>query len=153
MSKSKKLITLNITDKSTGIQYNQEQIIANQFAKYFQEVPINARKNIPTEKCNFKDYLLKSKSNSMYFYETNTLEVFDMMNKLNDRYSTGDIDIPNQFLKILSFPLSYLISYIANRSLSTGYVPDSLKIGKETPISQIIDQLQFVTVLSKSLKD
>ena len=134
MTKSKKLITLNITDKSTGIKYNQEKTIANQFAKYFQEVPINARKNIPTEKCNFKDYLPNSKTNSMYFYETNPSEVSNMINKLNDHSSTGDIDIPNQFLKILSFPLSYLISYIANRSLSTGYVPDTLKTGKQTPV-------------------
>ena len=57
-----------------------------------------------------------------------------MINKLNDHSSTGDIDIPNQFLKMLSFPLSYLISYISNRSLTTGHVPNILKIGKQTPV-------------------
>ena len=35
---------------------------------------------------------------------------------------------------MLSFPLSYMISYIANRSLISGYVPNTLKVGKQTPI-------------------
>ena len=91
-------------------------------------------KNIPTKNYNFRDYLPKAKTNSMYFYETNPQEVFNMINTLNNHCSTGDIDIPNQFLKMLSFPLSYLVSYIANRTLSTGYVPDRLKIGKQTPV-------------------
>ena len=94
MTKNKKSIILNITDKLTGIQYQQEKNIANQFAKYFEEVPINTRNNIPTVNRNFKDYLPKSESKSMYFYETSPSEVFNMINKLNDHSSTGDIDIP-----------------------------------------------------------
>ena len=70
----------------------------------------------------------------MYFYETNPNEVFDLINKLKNNCSTGDIDIPNQFLKLIAFPLSYIIAYIANRSIISGYMPNILKVGKQTPI-------------------
>ena len=48
--------------------------------------------------------------------------------------STGNMDVPNQFLKMISFPLSYMLSYLINRSLNSGEMPRAFKIGKQTPV-------------------
>ena len=134
VTKIKKSIPLNIKDNKTGQTYNQPKVIANHFAEYFEQVPLNIRNNIPTSIPSFTNYLPQSTKRSMYFYETNPNEVFDLINKLKNNCSTGDIDIPNQFLKLIAFPLSYIIAYIANRSIISGYMPNILKVGKQTPI-------------------
>ena len=97
-------------------------------------IPLNIRNNIPTSVPSFTNYLPQSTKRSMYFYETNPDEVFDFINKLKNNSSTGDIDIPIHFLKLIAFPLSYIIAYIANRSIISGYMPNILKVGKQTPI-------------------
>ena len=134
VTKNKKSILLNITDNKTGKIYNQPEEICKHFAEYFEHVPLNVRNKIPTTVPSFKNYLPQSAKQSMYFKETDPAEVLNFINKLKDNCSTGDIDIPNQFLKIIGFPLSYLISYIANRSILSGYMPNILKVGKQTPI-------------------
>ncbi len=40
------------------------------------------------------------------------------------------LDVPNQFIKIVSQPLSKPLSYIFNESISTGVFPDSFKVSK-----------------------
>lgn len=134
VSKSKKATFRNISKKETKELFNDPQDIANQFAEYFKNVPTNVRSKLSKTTRDFTTYLFKQRENSMFFSETDPLEVFNLINKLKNNCSTGNFDVPNLFLKMINFPLSYLITYIANRSFKEGFVPDWLKIGKQTPI-------------------
>ena len=42
--------------------------------------------------------------------------------------------MPNTFLKIIARPLSQILTTIINRSMFCGYVPNVMKIGKQTPV-------------------
>ena len=84
--------------------------------------------------CKFNKKYKKSLRNSMFFNDSTPLEVFDLLNKLKNSCSTGNVDIPNQFLKLITFPLSYILSHLINRSLSSGIMPTLLKVGKQTPV-------------------
>ena len=46
----------------------------------------------------------------------------------------ASLDVPNQFIKIVSQPLSKPLSYIFNESITTGVFPDSFKISKVIPV-------------------
>lgn len=54
---------------------------------------------------------------------------------------------------MINIQLSYIITYLVNRSFNGGYFPKALKVGKQTPafngvktIFQILGQLQYVIV-------
>lgn len=64
MTKNKKFINLNITDEFTGDQYKHEKPIVQQFAKYFEQVPINVRNKLPIKRPDYNEYLPRSLSNS-----------------------------------------------------------------------------------------
>ena len=141
VTKNKKTVGTNIKDNKTGIIYNNPTDISNKFAEYFENVPSQVRDKLPTTESDFYKYMPESVSQSMYLGDTDPLEVFNLIHKLKNSCSTGDTDIPNQFLKMLSFPLSYLLAYIINRSLTTGQMPRLLKIGKQTPVFKSGDKL------------
>ena len=134
VSKKNKKVQTNIKDVNSDIVYSDPEKISNKFAEYFESVPVTVRDKLATDKPDFTKYMNDPVSHSMFLEETSPLEVFELIHKLKNNCSTGDTDIPNQFLKIIGFPLSYMLSYIINRSLNTGQMPRSFKIGKQTPV-------------------
>ena len=134
VTRTRKTISTNMKDLATGKVYNDPKEIADCFAKYFEQVPHNVRKKLSSKVPDFTNYLPKSLRNSMFFNDSTPLEVFDLLNKLKNSCSTGNVDIPNQFLKLITFPLSYILSHLINRSLSSGIMPTLLKVGKQTPV-------------------
>ena len=53
---------------------------------------------------------------------------------MKENSSSGPIPVPNLFLKIIAKPLSQILMTIINRSMFSGYVPNTFKIGKQTPV-------------------
>ena len=134
VSRTKKSLNLKLIDKNTGQLFTDPSEISNCFAKYFENVPVNVRNKLPSTVPDFRKYLPKPSPHTIYFYDTDPLEIFNLINKLKNSCSTGDLDVPNQFLKMLAFPLSYIITYLTNRSINSGCMPRELKIGKQTPV-------------------
>ena len=134
VSRTKKSLNLKLIDKNTGQLFTDPSEISNCFAKYFENVPVNVRNKLPFTVPDFRKYLPKPSPHTIYFYDTDPLEIFNLINKLKNSCSTGDLDVPNQFLKMLAFPLSYIITYLTNRSINSGCMPRELKIGKQTPV-------------------
>ena len=44
------------------------------------------------------------------------------------------MNAPNKFLKVIAQPLSQILVTIINRSMEIGYVPNSFKVGQQTPV-------------------
>ena len=129
--------SLPIAIKDTkGNKIEGDQNIANEFAKYFKNVPSQTKKKIGSIENDYLYYLHKNKKIDSYLELTNTNpeEVYDHIIKLKNNSSPGPIKVPNSFLKTISKPLSVVLAYIINRSMYSGYVPNIMKIGKQTPV-------------------
>ena len=134
ITKKKKSIGTEIKNLKSGKLFTRPNDIANGFAQYFEQVPHDVREKLPSNIRDFAKYMSKRVRNSMYFSETTPLEVFKLINNLKNSSSTGDVDIPNVFLKLINFPLSYILTYLINRSIKSGVMPAILKVGKQTPV-------------------
>ncbi len=134
-TKNKKSLPTVVKDIN-GNLIEGDQKIANAFAKYFKSVPGKTKSDIRSYKHPYLHYLNKSKPIDDYLEltPTNTEEVYKHIMKLKIGSSTGPVQIPNTFLKLLSKPLSHILTSIINRSIHSGYMPKFMKIGKQTPV-------------------
>ena len=132
--------------------------VANAFPRYFESVPGKTKSKIPQYKHPYMHYLNRSKASKSYLVldDTNADEVYKYIMKLKNGSSPGPIDVPNAFLKLISVPLSNVLSVIINRSMSIGYVPQSMKVGKQTPVHKggdmIVSNFRPITVCSSIAK-
>lgn len=131
----KQLINKNQPSKIHIINQNNEIIqepksIANAFNEYF----INLFKSSSLIDNNHKKFLNLSNTASISFEPTNANEIINLTNQLSNS-STLDIHfISNKILKIIIYPISNILSYLFNKFISAGIIPDSLKISKVSPI-------------------
>ena len=109
---------------------------AKSFAKYFENVPSATIKKIPRNTRHFKEFMKSIKPNSNYFNMDNCTvdEVKKHIMQLKSSSSPGPLKIPNQFLKLIGEELAYPLHIAINKSMSAGYFPSILKIGKQTPV-------------------
>ena len=135
ISKKKKSFPNSVIN-TTGDTLDNPQKIANSFADYFESIPGKNKKKVPHSKKHFLDYLHKQPrvDNYLALHHASTEEVYKHMVQLKDRSSPGPIDISNTFIKLIAAPLSHILTYIINCSMTTGYVPECFKIGKQTPV-------------------
>ena len=133
-NRSKTLPTA-ITDLK-GKNISGDQNIANTFAEYFKNVAQQTKNKIPQYKHPYLNYLNKCKPIDSYLdlQCTNTHEVYEQIIRLKDNSSSGPTNISNKFLKLLAKPLSDILTHVINYSLQMGYVPNSFKLGKQTPV-------------------
>ena len=115
------------------------QVIAENFAEYFESVPANTLEKIkpaPGNDNKYLDHLHKNRPVDRYLmlHDTNSFEDENFIKTLKDRSSSGPLVIPNKFIKLLASPLSLIMAHIINISLNIGYVPKILKTGKQTPV-------------------
>ena len=61
-------------------------------------------------------------------------EVCSLFKGLNDHKSSLDIPLSNKLIKIAAQPLSIPLTYIYNKSIETGIVPDILKVSQISPV-------------------
>ena len=69
-----------------------------------------------------------------FFKPTNEDEVLKIIKRLGSRKSAGHDDIKSDVIKQVAKEIASPLTMIFNTSLSTGIVPDDLKIAKFVPI-------------------
>ena len=105
-SKSMKQIPLNIKNIKNEIM-SDPQIIAENFADYFESVPELIRSKIkppPLNDNKYLDHLHKNRPVNRYLVmnDTNINEVEHLINSVKDNSSSGPISIPSKFIEILA---------------------------------------------------
>ena len=103
---------------------------------YFKTIPAKTKTKIQPFRHPYLHYLNKCKPVDDYLVleYTNKDEVYKHIIKLKNNSSSGPIDVPNQFLKLIAIPIASVMCCIINRSIYSGYVPKQMKIGKQTPV-------------------
>ena len=114
--------------------------ISNEFCKYFSEVGNKFASKIPQPKTPFNEYLKQKNKNSMFFTPTDPEEIQKTLSTLKPKNSHGHDNISSKLLKTLASSLKYPLSIIINKSLETGYVPESMKLAKVIPIYKSKDK-------------
>jgi hypothetical protein len=111
--------------------------ISNQFCKFFTDVGPKLAAEIDQSDKHYTEYfnnLHKEIPNSMYFIPTDPVEIVKIINKLQNKSSTGHDMISNNLLKGIKEGISFPLSIIFNKSISEGRIPNKLKFAEIKPI-------------------
>ena len=113
---------------------DDEKEIANTFNSYFTCIGSSISKNVKKSSKHFTDYLGNSTRESIFFLPTNENEIIEVVKQLRNTSSAGHDDISVTFLKKIIYAIATPLSIIFNLSITTGIVPNSLKLAKVTPV-------------------
>ena len=108
--------------------------IATSFNDYFTSIADNIRKTIPNSRKQFSSFLKNPVHNSLFFFQTDTTEVSQMLSSLDTNKSSGPYSIPSQILPLITDHISAPLAKIFNLSFSCGIFPNNLKIAKVIPV-------------------
>ena len=94
---------------------------------------------------------------SMYIDPVDSNDIKDIINKLKPEISTGFDSISCKLLKLSAVYILVPLTHIINLSITTGIVPEQMKIAKVIPIfkmvilqtRQLINQLAFYKILER----
>ena len=119
------------------------KIISNEFCKYFTEIGNKFASKIPKPKRPFNEYLNHRHNQSIFLIPTDPEEIQKTIASLKPKNSYGHDQISSKLLKTISTSIKYPLSIIVNKSLSTGYVPTSMKLARIIPIYKAKDKSQM----------
>ena len=107
--------------------------MCSEFNNYFTNVASNLNKykytNITPP--DFNSFLNNPLSSSIYLSPISSLEIENIIKKLDDHKSN---DLSPKVLKQLLIPFSRSLIYLFNSCMLTGVFPDELKVAKVTPL-------------------
>lgn len=118
------------------IVINDPQVIANEFNKYFIEIPniLSNSLNAHTNPLIFLKHTEKKLFKSFFLYPTSESEVQKIVGQLKNTSSVGLDSIPSAILKENIELLSKPLTLIFNSSFETGIFPTTLKTSKVIPL-------------------
>ena len=143
------------------MDYNSKHI-TEEFGKYFANIgrePTNTvTKPIHTTDTYIKNILPNPKS--MFLRPTTQQEIEKLIDKLENKSSSGHDDISNRLLKKLKTSISAPLQTIFNKSLMTGVFPDLMKKGDVVPLYKAREKylttnytpISLLTTISKILE-
>ena len=109
-------------------------MIAEIVNKYFSRIGPILAKTIGVTPNVYTDYLPPSFCNSAVFVHTDSNEILQIIDSLNNTNSTGEDDVPSIILKQWAQYVANLLSKLINNAFESGIFPTALKSGKVVPI-------------------
>lgn len=114
-----------------GISTSDQQEIGRKFCEYFCDLPRLAQRNINKSFKNY-DNLIPINENSISLYFATPKEVYDLINKLNNKSSKHDI--PVKILKASNDLIAPILCKLFNMCVEQAIYPQILKIARIVPI-------------------
>ena len=142
-----------------GKMFTTPYDVANQFNTHFINVGPSLANSIPDyTNSDPTVYIHNSPLSSFVMSTVTESQVSKLFSQSN--IHKASLDIPNRLIKIASKQLSVPFTFIFNKSITTGIIPDIFKISRVTPIYKngnkpiliIIDQFRYCLHLVKSWK-
>ena len=134
LGRGKKQSTQNKFKDDNGNVFINPEDISNQFNDFFVNIGPKLASNIHSSGKNYYDYLKDSKNNSLYMKPIVEMDITKIIEKFNQNKSAGNNDIGNYTIKRVAKETVKPLTLIFNLSISTGVVPNKLKIAKVIPI-------------------
>ena len=117
--------------------------IANEFNKFFVNIGPKLAKEINNSGKDYFEYINNPLCENIFMKPIVETEIIKIISKFNKNKSPGYDDIGNNDLKKISKEIAIPLTRIFNLSISSGEVPDSLKIAKVVPIYKKSDPQVF----------
>ena len=109
---------------------NDAKQITNHFNQYFSNVGNVLREKLPQSYSDFKTYLPKSSSISLYFNPVTPTKVKRVITELKSKHSCGLDGISTRILKLSPGNIALILAHIFNLSLSEGVFLKAFKQAK-----------------------
>ena len=112
-------------------------MIANEFNKYFNSIASNLNEQLTdmplsdSQFKNFEDFLMPANRNSIFLNDCTHLEILEIISQLENGKAS---DIPIRVIKKSAHLTCHVLAFHFNNFMMKGLFPDSLKVGKVTPI-------------------
>ena len=118
--------------------------IAEAFNNYFSKIGKLTSQNVPNSPKHYTDYLTNPVLNSIFIEPIEPSKLIDIVNKMKPKTSSGHDEISTKMIKQTINHIILPLTHIVNKSLTTGIVPQQLKIAKVIPVykSSNHDQLK-----------
>ena len=116
------------------IVFTDTKDISNQFNDFFVTVGPQLASNIQITDKKYFDYLHDPKTNTMYMKPIVEMDITKIIKKFDRNKSAGNDNIGNFIINRVSKEIVKPLARIFNFSISTGIVPEKLKIAKVIPI-------------------
>ena len=129
-----------------GTTISDPQLIANKFNTFFANIGLTTSEGVPSSEHNFAYFLRKSDrnyTNSLFFEPIHQEELINTVKLLKPKSSMGHDNISTKLLKYSIMHLAMPLTHIFNLSLTSGTVPNNMKIAKVVPIFKSGDNKQF----------
>ena len=134
IGKGKKQSTSCKFKDGCGNIISNPQNISEKFNDFFVNVGPNLASTIHNTGKQYYDYLQDVNSECMYMKPIIEMDVIKIIDKFSPNKSAGLDGIGNYIIKNVSKEIVAPLTQIFNLSLTTGIVPDKLKIAKVVPI-------------------
>jgi hypothetical protein len=120
--------------RESGTIITDPTVISNEFNDFFVNVGPKLASQIHNSGKNYYDYLRAPCQKSIFMKPITESEILKIINKFDKNKSAGHDDIGNLIVKRVANEIVQPLTAIFNLSLSTGHVPQQLKIAKVVPI-------------------
>ena len=117
--------------------------IANRFNNYFTNVGPTLSRQIKKTPKKFTEYLSNKCQNSIFLEPITQSEVEKELMKLNPNKSSGLDDLSPRVIREIGALISKPLTHIFNQSITTGIIPNQMKISIVTPIYKSNEKDKF----------
>ena len=117
-----------------GHVVNEPDKVSNSFNDFFVNIGPKLTSGIKHSGKDYFEYLLNPTQTSLFMKQIIAEEIVKMISKFNQNKSPGHDGIGNLIVKNVAHIVSRPLADIFNLSLSTGSVPEQLKIAKVIPM-------------------
>ena len=133
-----------------NVNIDETDLISEAFNKYFSTVGIKLANEIVQPNITFNNYLNDIYENSFKFSRITENEILEIIRELKEG-SPGIDEIPISVIKKCKYELYIPLLHMCNLSLSTGVVPDQLKLSCIVPIFKGGDKRKIINYRPISL--
>ena len=140
INRQNKPTALPSTFKIGEVENNDPVEIANKFCEYFSNIGPSLADKIPISRKSHKSFLTKNSVNSIFIDTATQQEVVEISNSFRPGIAAGCDNIPMGIVKETIDVISEPLTHIINLSLTSGVVPDQLKIARLIPIFKTGDK-------------
>ena len=126
-----------------GSVFTDPQDILNKFNDFFVNIGPKLASNIQNTGKNYYDYLKGVNPSSMYLKPIVEMDIIKIIDKFNSNKGAGNDNIGNFIIKRVANEIAKPLTMLFNLSITTGIVPEKLKIAKVIPIYKKDDAEKF----------
>ena len=115
-------------------EINNPENIAGIFNNFYGNIAKETKNEIPKSKKNFTEFLKHPNRNSIFFTPTTPIEIYKLIQNMDDTKASGPNSISTRVLKIIAPSASDILSNIINECLDIGSYPPCLKKASIKPL-------------------